>query len=248
MFCSKCGHQVADNTHFCPNCGNSISAAQVPVPEAPSVPDPMMQYQIQKNAVRQSEYRVLDHLIAHFSQKTEQYDDYDTATEAVNYYSRGARKGLIVWGAILTAFGFIFLLSLFDSQAASLATVGLFMFLLPGLFMIFGGIMMQVANKKNYQKSLYVWQQLADELYNHYMAYPNCPVGPEYSNPHILVALRNTLQSGRADTIKECLNLMVADNNQRAMEDYLAQIQQNAAQSARANTATAIFLAASFLR
>ena len=73
-------------------------------------------------------------------------------------------------------------------------------------------------------------------------------MGPEYSNPHILVALRNTLQSGRADTIKECLNLMVADNNQRAMEDYLAQIQQNAAQSARANTATAIFLAASFFR
>jgi NhaC family Na+:H+ antiporter len=101
----------------------------------------MMQYQLQKNAVRQSEYRVLDHLIAHFSQKTEQYDDYDTATEAVNYYSRGAKKALIVWGAILAAFGSIFLLAQFDSEAASLATVGLFVFLLPGLFMIFGGIM-----------------------------------------------------------------------------------------------------------
>lgn len=248
MFCSKCGQQVADNTCFCPSCGNSLSVAHDSVQEVKSAQDPMQQYQMQKNAVRQSEYRVLDHLISHFSQKAEQYDNYDSSTEAVNYYSRGAKKGLIVWGAILAAFGSVFLLAQFDSEAASLATVGLFVFLLPGLFMIFGGIMMQVANKKNYQKALAIWQQLSEELYNHYIAYPNCPVGPEYSNPHILVALRNTLQSGRADTIKECLNLMVADANQRAMEDYLAQIQRNAAQSARANTAAAIFLAASFFR
>lgn len=248
MYCPNCGYSLADTTKFCPNCGESIAAAPAPVPEAPLRPDPMLQYQMQKNAVRQSEQQELDRLIHHFSQKETQYENYDLATEAVNHYSRGARKGLIVWGAILAAFGFIFLLAQFDSDASDLATVGLFVFLLPGLFMIFGGIMMQVANKKNYRRAVDIWDQLSMELYNHYTAYPNCPVGPEYSNPQILRALRSTLQSGRADTIKECLNLMVADANQRAMEDYLEQIQRNAAQSARANTATAIFMAASFFR
>ncbi len=248
MFCSNCGNQVADGTRFCPHCGGGIASANVSIPEAPVAPDPMMQYQMQKNAVRHSEMRELDRLIGHFSQKADQYDDYDIATAAVNHYSRGARKAMIVWGAILAAFGFIFLLAQFDSEAAPLAVVGLFLFLLPGAFMIFGGIMMQVANKKNYQQALEVWQQLSEELYYHYISYPNCPVGPEYSNPNILMVLRNTLQSGRADTIKECLNLMVADANQRAMEDYMAEIQRSTAQAARSSTAAAIFMAASFFR
>lgn len=246
MFCPNCGQALADGANFCANCGNSLTTSQnVPVMDVTSS---MHQYQVNKNATRQSELRVLDQLVSYFSQKEEQYNDYDLVTEAVNYYSRGAKKGLIVWGAILAAFGFIFLLARFDSEAASLATVGFFVFLLPGLAMIFGGVMMQIANKKNYQKALDAWQMLSEELSIHYMAYPNCPIGPEYSNPQILRALRSTLQSGRADTIKECLNLMVSDANQRAMEDYLAQIQRNAAQAARSSTAAAIFMAASFFR
>lgn len=246
MFCPNCGQALNEGAHFCANCGNRLT----PAPAAPAmdVMNSMHQYQMQKNATRQSELRVLDQLISYFSQKEDQYNAYDVMCEAVNYYSRGAKKALIVWGAILSFFGCIFLLSAADPDASNLVPVGIFAFLLPGLFMIFGGIMMQVNNKKNYQRALDAWQQLSDELSNHYMAYPNCPVGPEYSNPQILQVLRNTLQSGRADTIKECLNLMVADANQRAMENYLAQIQHNAEQSARANTASAIFLAASFFR
>ena len=103
MFCSNCGNQVADGTRFCPHCGGGVASANVSIPEAPVAPDPMMQYQMQKNAVRHSEMRELDRLIGHFSQKADQYDDYDIATAAVNHYSRGARKAMIVWGAILAA-------------------------------------------------------------------------------------------------------------------------------------------------
>lgn len=248
MFCPNCGHTLADGARFCVNCGSNLAVNQANLAADYQTVSTMQQYQLHKSAARQSELRVLDHLIMHFSQKQTQYDNYDTACEAVSHYSRGARKGLIVWGAILAACGFIFLLSTADPDVSGLAAVGLLLFLLPGLFMIFGGIIMQVANKKNYQQALNAWQQLSDELCAHYAAYPNCPVGPEYSNPQILQALRNTLQSGRADTIKECLNLMVADANQRAMENYLADIQRSAQQSARANTASAIFLAASFFR
>lgn len=250
MFCPNCGQTLADGAHFCANCGNNLTANQVNLATDYQAVSTMQQYQLQKSAARQSELRVLDSLIMHFSQKQEQYDNYDIACEAVSHYGRGARKGAIIWGAILAVIGFILLLS--DAAPVS---VSLLLLLLPGLFMLFGGIMMQVANKKNYQHALNAWQQLSDDLCAHYAAYPNCPVGPEYSNPQILRALRNTLQSGRADTIKECLNLMIADANQRAMENYLneiqhnvEQIQRNAEQSARANTASAIFLAASFFR
>ena len=250
MFCPNCGQTIAEGARFCANCGNNLSANQVNLVTDYQAVSTMQQYQLQKSAARQSELRVLDSLIMHFSQKQEQYDNYDTACEAVCHYSRGAKKGLIVWGAILATFGFILLLATAES-----AVVGLLLFLLPGLFMVFGGIMMQVANRKNHRQALNIWQQLSDELCAHYAAYPNCPVGPEYSNPQILHTLRSTLQSGRADTIKECLNLMIADANQRAIENYLEdiqhnveQIQRSAQQSARANTASAIFLAASFFR
>lgn len=250
MFCPNCGQTLAEGSRFCANCGNNLTANQVNLAADYQAVSTMQQYQLQKSAARQSELRVLDSLIMHFSQKQEQYDNYDMACEAVSHYSRGARKGLIVWGAILAVVGFILLLA--DAAPAS---VSFLLFLLPGLFMIFGGIMVLVANKKNYQNALNAWQQLSDDLCAHYAAYPNCPVGPEYSNPQILQVLRNTLQSGRADTIKECLNLMIADANQRAMEKYLEEIQHNveqiqssARQSARANTASAIFLAASFFR
>lgn len=246
MFCPNCGQSLADGARFCANCGSSLTPAQ-PAPAADYyMMNSMHQYQAQKSATRQSEMNTLDNLISYFGRKEDQYDEYDAVSAAVNVYSRGAKKGLIVWGAILASFGFIFQLARNDADAAVLGTVGLIIFLLPGLAMIFGGIMMQISNKKKYQRVLARWQELSDELYRHYAAYPSCPIGPEYSNPHILRMLRNTLQSGRADTIKECLNLMVADANQRALEDYMAQIQRNTAQTARASTATAVFMAASF--
>lgn len=245
MFCSKCGQQMADTAQFCSNCGNSVTNNQQELANDYYIMNSMHQYQLQKTAMRQGELRTLDSLIMHFSQKENQYDEYDVVCAAVSHYGRGAKKGLIVWGAILSFFGFIFLLALADGETGA-ASAGLIAFLLPGLFMIFGGIMMQVANKKNYNQALNRWAELSDELSRHYMAYPNCPIGPEYSNPHILMALRNTFQSGRADSIKECLNLMVADANQRAMENYLSDIQRNTAQAACASTATAVFMAASF--
>lgn len=246
MFCPNCGQVLADGSRFCANCGNSLNPAQ-PAPAADYyMMNTMQQYQAQKSVARQSELNTLDNLISYFGRKEAEYDQYEVASEAVNHYARGAKKGLIVWGAILAFFGLIFQLARNDADAAALGTVGLLVFLLPGLAMIFGGIMMQVSNKKKFREALNVWEQLSDELNRHYLAYSNCPIGPEYSNPHILRVLRNTLQSGRADTIKECLNLMVADANQRALEDYMFQIQRNTAQAARASTATAVFMAASF--
>lgn len=247
MFCSKCGQQIPDNNQFCNYCGNPTSQNQPGIVNDYQVMNSVHQYQVQKAAMRQGELRTLDSLIMHFSQKADQYDQYDAACSAVNHYGRGAKKGLIVWGAIFTVFGLIFQLAR-NSYVPVLGNVGLCIFLFPGLLMIFGGIMMQVANKKNYNQALSTWEALSTELSYHYHAYPNCPIGPEYSNPHILMVLRNTFQSGRADTIKECLNLMIADSNQRAMENYLNDIQRNTALIARASTTTAIFMAASFFR
>lgn len=250
MFCSKCGQQIADNAQFCSNCGNNTAPRQVSNQQEMftdyQVMNSVHQYQIQKAAMRQGEMRTLDSLIMHFAQKEDQYDEYDVICEAVNHYSRGAKKGSIIWGAIFAVFGLLFTLISQSSNTPGLVAVGLFAGVFPGMFMIFAGIMMQIANKKNYSQALARWEALSMELSQHYMAYPNCPIGAEYSNPHILMTLRNTFQSGRADNIKECLNLMIADANQRAMENYMASIQRSTAQTAAASTATAIFMAASF--
>lgn len=217
MFCSKCGSQVADGTAFCPSCGNSLLAAN-PVDVG------AQQYNIQKNSVRQSEISELDRAIRHFDQKRDVFKEYDLVSELVDDYAAGAKKSLLVWGIIITVLGVFILAG--GGGAGSLA------FILPGGAMIAGGILMQVNNKKKlaYFKSEYA--RLSAELYDHYLACPNCPVGAEYANPDILDMIMGVLQSGRADTIKEAINLLLAEANQAQVNATLAAIQQSSSDAA----------------
>ena len=237
MFCSYCGAQLQDGSAFCSSCGKQLDQS-VPAPVQQVVQQPS--YQEQKNAVRSSEISELQSVINHFSQAAEDYEAYDACCELVNYYSQGARSALIVWGAIAATLGLIACLS---PEAVLGALVA---FVVPGILMIVGGILMKVANRKNYNEYLELYDKLSRSLAEHYANYPNCPVGPEYSNPVILDAIMSVLQSGRADTIKESINILIDDARQDDIDEYLEEIERNTAQ-AQANTrAAAVFLAADF--
>lgn len=235
MFCSFCGTQLADGSAFCSSCGKQLDmsvAAPVQVVQ-PS-------YQDQKNAVRDSELAVMQSLYNHFSQATEDYEAYDACCELVNYYSKGAKSSLLVWGCIIATFGIIACLA---PEAFLGALIG---FLIPGAAMIVGGILMKKANRKNYKEYLELYDQLSNSLAQHYANYPNCPVGPEYTNPVILDAMMSILQSGRADTIKECINILIDTARQNEIDAYLDEIERNTAQTEANSRAAAVFLAADF--
>ncbi len=238
MFCSSCGKQIPDNSTFCSGCGaqvGPIMQAQVVPTQNWGAPDPLQsQFQMQKNAVRQSEIQSMQQTIQYFMQKKDVFDEYDAVSTLVQHYAQGASSALIVWGSIIATIG------LFSLSGGPSVWAFSFLFLLfPGIMMIVGGILLKVNCRKKYAYYQERYDALSQELYDHYTRYPNCPVGPEYCNPDILYSILSVLESGRADTIKESINLLINEMDRQQYNAYLEQI--------NANTRTAaIFAAASF--
>ena len=251
MFCPKCGSQIPDGAGFCSSCGNAVNAA--PVPAAPAVDYQAMmqaqmmqaqQFQMQKSAVRQSEINALTNVYNYFNAKRSEFQQYDHVCERLNHFSRGARGALMVWGIIILVFGAFMSMGAIAGEIP--IAVPLFVFVFPGAAMLTGGILLKKNNKRQCAHYQAEYLRLSQELNDYYAAYPQCPVGAEYANPEILELILGVLNSGRADTIKEAINVLIAEANQAEMTAYLQNIQAYSEQaSARAGTA-AIFAAASF--
>ena len=231
MYCNNCGSLVPDGTAFCGNCGANVAGG---------APTQIQQFQNQKNVVRQSEMAELENAIGYFGQKRDLFKEYDLVSDLVVEFAGGAKKSLIVWGAIIFVVG---LIMLFSSAGG-----GSLLFILPGGAMIAGGILMQVNNKKKYQHYLDEYVRISGELMDYYNAYPNCPVGAEYSNPDILETILGVLKSGRADTIKESINLLISDAERAEMQATMQAIESYTAQASASASTAAFFAAANFFK
>lgn len=188
--------------------------------------------------VRNKELQAMDDLIKFFSVKQSLYDEYDQVSNLIYRLSRGSSKAAMVWGIIVMAVGAVFCIIGLSSLGASDPEVGI-VFLVYGLIIaIAGGVLMGLFFKiknRNRQKlvdSTNRYYELSDELYKYYCKYTNCPVGPEYTNPSNLMVVQRTIISGRADTIKEALNLLVEDAHREKMENLASQTAQYAQQAA----------------
>lgn len=251
MFCFKCGAQLPDGAGFCSSCGASLNGG-APSPQAPvmdyqaQMQMQAQQFQVQKNSVRQSEIASLTHCYEYFNQKRDTFRKYDMVNDRLSYYLRGAKSALIVWGAIIASLGLIGFAGLKDDASFGIGMI--VMFFIPGAAMIAGGVLMKVNNKKKCRHYESEYIRLSKELNDHYNAYPMCPVGAEYANPEILEIILNVLNSGRADTIKEAINVLIAEVNQAEMNAYLQCIEAYSRQTAASSTTAAVFAAASFFR
>lgn len=199
-------------------------------------PDPYAQYQ-QRSAMRQTEIKVLGEVMRHFSSRQGDYDAYDSNAKKLLYYARGASSALWVWGIIVTVLGILF---------SGIATEFGMVFWAPGCLMILGGILMKVNNRSKLNKCISTHKYLTQELYQHYLMYTNCPVGPEYSNPRVLQVLLNILQSGRCDTITGAINCMLSSANQKSVTQYYQQMQARVS-SANAEVGVGVVFAAGHL-
>ncbi len=79
-------------------------------------------------------------------------------------------------------------------------------------------------------------------------AIPTARSAPEYANPEILEIILGMLQSGRADTIKEAINLLINDAERSEMSEYLEMIEQNTAAINEQTRVAAVFAAANFFK
>lgn len=261
-FCSQCGNPLKEGQKFCPGCGNPVEGNVNPV--VVNSQNNMASLKNDRLDLRNSELKIMEELIRFFSLKQSVYDEYDHVSEMIYRLSRGNSKAPLVWGIIVLVIGLIyFIIAVMAAiDGVFFFLIFAFMFLGGGGALLFVGINLKKKRGKqlvNYTERYY---ELTDELYQYYCGYVNCPIGPEYTNPSNLAVVQRTIVSGRADTIKEALNLLVEDAHRDKMENLASQTAQYAQQAAqyaqqtaansekiRRNTAvSAVFTVANFFQ
>ena len=229
MYCPNCGQQVAEGTAFCTVCGTNL-AGQMPVQQA----QPVMEYAQHNNAVRENELGLLTEIWKYFSRINPKYQEYDETCKKVNYYARGASSALLIWGCILASIGLLFaIIFTTDYSTQDAVPVFLLLFTLPGVLMITGGILMKVNNRKKFSRYQQQYAQLFQEIYYHYSAYTGCPLGVEYTNPEVIAYIMKQIQSGRAYTVRDALNITVSQKASQ-INRYTEQVQRNTQEISKA--------------
>ena len=102
------------------------------------------------------------------------------------------------------------------------------------------------AFKKRAAKTFQRYDEVTAELFDYYQQYGTCLVGSEYTNPSNLITIMNTIKSGRADTTKDAINLLLEDTYRNNMQRIAAQAARSAAAAARGARVGAVFSAANF--
>ena len=74
-------------------------------------------------------------------------------------------------------------------------------------------IVLNVVRKANNKKRI-AWceaesDRIEDLIIDHYNKYENCPIGVEYTRLGDIELIYDTIRQGRADTIKEAMNLLI---------------------------------------
>lgn len=217
-FCSQCGAQLQDNMRFCPSCGSKAVVVETSVSANPI---PLVDSIQEKHNIRNQNLNEINRMIEYFGQKSALYDEievlgaeiqqlqdepdahYDTSIANALYcffYFAFRKAFLFIMGAWLIIMGFS---TLSNPDGAAM---GLF-------FIVIGGLVLFLAIKlrNNRQNKIEQYdqrcKQIASELKEYYQGYGPCAVGSEYSAPKILVELKSIIESGRADTIKEAVNI-----------------------------------------
>lgn len=238
MFCSNCGTKLDQNAVFCSECGQKVNqdAAPAPQPEVQPVfaqpeAQPVFAQQPQnpfggdfvnrRAMLRQEEMDSLTNAYNYFMQKKPVYDEYVEVCKKVNYYGRGAKSFLIIFGSIILGLGlFTIMAYLADEMMMDALGVLVILFVVPGALMLAGGILMKVANRKNFKKYLKKYSELSMELYNHYLGYPNCPVEDYFTHPDVIAIIANYIRNGRVTTLKDAIELACFEGKEAGIYKY----------------------------
>ena len=191
MFCQNCGTQITQNAAFCPICGQPMTASQ---PQSVSSASLRMQN-------REDELHEINRMIAYFSVKQSQFDELDAVRERLQPKYLRKRPSLLVWGIISAFWGFMFL---FNGGIP----IGVALLLGAGA-MVFAFVRSTQIRKENYAAARQRFYELSEELERYHAGYGPCIVSVAYANPYTLAAIRDIIQSGRANTITDALNMLL---------------------------------------
>ena len=186
-------------------------------------------------------------MIKYFSPKQSQYEEYDHCAQNIMRYkdpktqvkvsgSNGIAK--IIIGLLLALFSLplmfcyiigaelLYELHLMDGGISDGVVLLFVIGFLAGVILFFVGIgnNKKLKEAKRREKDSLLtrnhrrFEEVTATLMIHYKNYGTCLTGPSYTNPKVLMLIRDSIECGRADTIKEAINLLHADANISAIE------------------------------
>ena len=227
MFCSYCGKENPNGGVFCSSCGKPLAVAPAAQPAMSyQVPQPAVAYQDPKDIIRQGEIRILQNVKNYFLQREDLFVAYREATELLMKYGEGASSLLLVFGSITFALALFFSLPALAAAGDDLAQAVPYLIALivlgviPGTFMILGGVVRKVNGKKKSEEVRRNYADAAWRVYEYYNQYPNCPVSCEHCDPEVIDVFLQYLESERTDAIKESIKRALKDADWGDMEDY----------------------------
>lgn len=242
MYCSKCGNEIYSEQIFCSVCGNNLSVTSQ---NSELLASSQLGSSVQMTSkIRQDEMRQMDDLIAYFSLKRQQYEEYDFMIDRIIERSKSKYGRALGFGIPLLAIG---VTGIHEALITNPMIV-----ILPILSMCVGASLIalfticNIIRSRKLKDDLKRHSELEVELFAHYNAYGNCPIGPEYTNPSNLIAIKRTIISGRADTVKEAINTMIEDDHRANMEEISLRTEMYAATAAKYAKTAAVFSVAGF--
>lgn len=241
-FCVNCGNEYSTGSKFCNYCGAPTDNTSG-----------QLQTQQLNQYVGNSVQSYLDERNNNLAELAKMYDyfmSYRKKYERFLFLTNKLLHGYtfipaLVFGCIILN---VFIIVLFfgslgrDPVAVIVSLIGI-----PigaGLIVLF--ILGTLDRNKKRKKLVEEKDDVLDELWNHYISYGPCLLGFEYTFPETLDEIQALLMSGRANNIKEAINIMLDDNHKRQMESIATATAKYAARTASNTGIAAAATVASF--
>lgn len=243
-YCINCGSELVEGSNYCPKCGNKVTNATADKPNSEKQASiPSNDFKSSVNDVSKEDViRNLERLKNYFSSKETQYN---LRNNYINYLNTVKKPGLFAWILGGGALSFVFYFLLFAITSIDIGGIGFF-----GVWIaitIGGYIHFKKKTESNIANTRLALEKLENELNEHYAKASNCIIAFEYSEPEIIQRLIVLLSNGRADTLKEAINVMLDDIHKQSMLNKQAEIAKNSKDSANAATATGLLVGISLL-
>lgn len=246
-FCTKCGTQMDDDVNFCPKCGAASNSANqvVNVESKTEVSGKDTSSIVAK----------LKELHSYFSEIGNAYNIFDNGIGLISdaEWRKTVYKKiklsvieLSISIAIALFFCIFAIISAIEDEWFYFGVTVLFggwVLIIFGLVLLIGGLV-YIRKWSSHKKALDFYDKnvpiAQKQIQEHYAKLENCPLGIDYTSPSTIERLVYYLNSHRADSLKEAINVLEDERHKANIENTLAATRKAAEDAAFAAQMTAI--------
>ena len=238
-FCTKCGNKLVPDSIFCQKCGNKVKKDINAKENNEEEKQPQIEVETKNSMGSKNDIIIeLEKERKYFLSKEMLYNQ---RNGYINYLNTVKKPSVVAWffgGGVLAVILYILLVLVISID------IGAGLLVLWIIISIWGYVHFNNKFKNTVQNTKNVLMNSEAELHNFYNAYLNSIIAFDYSEPAIIQRLITLLQNGRADTLKESINVMLDDIHKHNMLNQQTEIAKNASNAA---TATGLLVGISLL-